>query len=82
MSHQHDKADSHHAGHGHADHGHGGHADHSHEPPKGYRPHHDWKVWAVVIWMLIAMGFYILSADEALDPNTPPGEPAAPASTG
>jgi hypothetical protein len=76
MSHQHDHADAHHSGHGHADHG---HADHHHEAPKGYRPHHDWKVWVVVIWMLIGMGFYILSADEQLNPNGPPGEPAVPA---
>lgn len=82
MSHQHDHADAHDSGHGHADHGHSahGHADHHHEPASVSRlPHHDWRVWVVVIWMLIGMGFYILSGDEQLNPNGPPGEPVVPA---
>jgi hypothetical protein len=83
MSHQHEHAGSHDSGHGHADHGHSGdghggrgHSDHHDQPPTGYRPHHDWKVWIAVIWMLIGMAFYVLSADEQKNPN---GEPAVPA---
>lgn len=77
MSHQHDTADAHHSGHGHSDHG---HSDHHDEGPKGYRPHHDWKVWVAVIWMLIGMAFYVLSGDEQLGPRDGGEEPAAAAS--
>jgi hypothetical protein len=47
--------------------------------PHGHNPHHDaprkaihkdWRLWAVVGVMLLAMLIYVLSFDEALGPST------------
>lgn len=46
-------------------HNHGHHHDphqHHHEPPKGWRPHKDWRFWAVIL-MIVALAGYVLSQD-------------------
>ncbi|MGD9720509.1 MAG: hypothetical protein AB7O59_21885 [Pirellulales bacterium] len=50
-------------------------------PPKYKGLHKDWRAWVVVGLMLAAMAAYVLSMDESLAPNAPPGEemPAAAA---
>lgn len=61
----------------------------SHEHPG--KPHHaldsaskkslhkDWRIWAIVILMLGAMGIYVASNDESVAPGIAPGQqiPAA-----
>jgi hypothetical protein len=49
---------------GHED-GHG--TKHEHRSP-GWRPHRDWRVWAVVL-MLVAMAVYVLSLDDSIWPG-------------
>ena len=55
--------------------------DHEHGEPSKRRPlHRDWRVWTGVVLMLAAMGIYLMSLDEALQPSGPPVKsmPAAP----
>lgn len=58
MSHEHNRA-----------HGHHNHQTH----PKKNRPiHHDWRFWtsvAAVVLMLVAMGVYVMSDDDSLQPG-------------
>ena len=66
----------------HHDHNHGQHGhQHGHEHgTKRKKLHHDWRAWAVVVLMLVAMAVYVLSDNEAIRPaGGPPGEqmPAA-----
>ena len=42
--------------------------------PKKKGLHKDWRMWAVVILMLIAMAAYFMTDDEALGPSGPPRE--------
>jgi len=56
---------------------------HGHEQQKhassGWKPHRDWRVWAVVL-MLVAMAVYVLTLDESIWPGGDgPAVPAAPA---
>ena len=45
----------------------------------GWKPHRDWRVWAVVL-MLVAMAVYVLTLDESIWPGgAGPAAPAAPA---
>ena len=61
MSHDH----SHH-------HGHPNHQSHPHEK----KPiHHDWRFWTAIVLMLAAMGYYVLSDNEFLQPGNGDGEP-------
>ena len=53
-------------------HGHG----HQKHPSAGWKPHRDWRVWAVAL-MLLAMVVYVLTMDESLAPGE--GGPAIPA---
>jgi hypothetical protein len=41
--------------------------------------HKDWRVWLAVLLMLAGMAMYLLTMDESLGPNNPPGQkmPAA-----
>jgi hypothetical protein len=68
--HDHQHGDSH--GHDHKhEHGHG-----HHKP--GWKPHRDWRVWAVAL-MLLAMAVYVLTLDESIWPGGGgPEVPAAP----
>jgi hypothetical protein len=53
---------------------HNGH--HAHEK----RPFHkDWRVWTIVVLMLIAMGIYVATNDESVAPGIAPAQqvPAA-----
>ncbi|HEY1603886.1 MAG TPA: hypothetical protein VGG64_30070 [Pirellulales bacterium] len=61
------------------EHGHGHPQGHQHGAHKRRGVHKDWRLWIVVL-MLIAMGIYVLSDNEALQPGGK-GEamPAAPA---
>jgi hypothetical protein len=46
----------------------GEHHDHKHEHHKpGWKPHRDWRVWAVVL-MLLAMAVYVMTLDESVWP--------------
>ena len=36
--------------------------------------HKDWRIWSVVILMLVAMAAYVLTDDEALGPGGQPQE--------
>ena len=60
----------------HNQHGHGHHQQH-HAPAKGL--HKDWRLWTAVVLMLIAIGAYILSLDEEVQPGGGPPQPNAPA---
>lgn len=57
----------------HEHHQHDHHATHG-----GKKIHHDWKFWAVIL-MLVGMGIYVLTMDEAFWPGGPVQEevPAA-----
>ena len=65
----------------HNEHGHE-HKHHEHGETTGKkRPiHHDWRFWVAVVLMLAAMGAYVASMDEALQPGGNVGQemPAAP----
>jgi hypothetical protein len=51
---------------------------HAHHKP-GWKPHRDWRVWAVAL-MLLAMVVYVLTLDESIWPGgNGPAVPAAPA---
>jgi hypothetical protein len=63
--------------HQHSDpHGH----DHGHKHRSaGWKPHRDWRVWAVAL-MLLAMAVYVLTLDESIWPGGGgPAVPVAPA---
>ena len=56
-------------------------AEHGHEHKKyasaGWKPHRDWRVWAVAL-MLLAMAVYVLTLDESIWPGGDgPAVPAA-----
>lgn len=67
------------------DHHHGG--EH-HQAPQSRGLHKDWRLWVGVFLMLMAMGVYVLTMDESIQPPAEPGgapvnapadiEPAAP----
>ena len=62
-------------------HEHRGHHNHQTHPRQKRPIHHDWKFWvsvAAVILMLAAMGMYVTSDDESLQPGGGEG-PAMPA---
>ncbi|TWU18949.1 hypothetical protein [Allorhodopirellula heiligendammensis] len=42
-------------------------ADHS--AKSGKKIHHDWRFWTAIVLMLLAMGAYVLSLDEAVRPG-------------
>ena len=72
---------SQHEGHSHGEgHNHSGH--HEHQRPK-WKPHKDWRFWAVVL-MLAAMIGYVMTLDLSFIPGLKPGArmpadaPAAP----
>ena len=58
-------------------HQHSDHEHHSHQAPKKWRIHHDWRFWAVIV-MLVGMGIYVATMDEAIAPGMKPG-PEVPA---
>lgn len=62
------------------EHSHSGHEHHGHQTHKKRPIHHDWRLWAVVLLMLAAMGIYLATVDEAVVPGVKPGPevPAAP----
>ena len=62
---------------------HGKHADHSHHPHKASKSHwsKDWRLWTAVILMLAAMGIYVATFDESIEPGAPV-EPETPAAVG
>ncbi|MGE0535290.1 MAG: hypothetical protein AB7O68_09980 [Pirellulales bacterium] len=66
--------------HDHAAHHHGDH-HHASSPRRGL--HKDWRLWAAVVLMLVAMAAYVATMDESLGPDAPPGgqpaDTAAPA---
>jgi hypothetical protein len=45
--------------------------EHGHKP-YWKRAHRDWKLWAAVLLILVAMGIYVRSNDLSLRPNGPP----------
>ncbi|QDU95620.1 hypothetical protein [Lignipirellula cremea] len=52
------------------------HQHHQHPPAR--KPHKDWRLWAVVLLILVSMAVYVLSMDESLRPGgAGPEEPAA-----
>jgi hypothetical protein len=51
----------------HNEHSHGkDHQREHHAPKKGI--HHDWRFWAAIV-MLVAMGIYVATMDEAIGPD-------------
>jgi ABC-type nickel/cobalt efflux system permease component RcnA len=64
-------------------HHHQAHETEKHKPshPQGPRRglHKDWRTWLVIGLMLAAMGIYVLSLDDAVQPGgaAPGGNPAA-----
>jgi len=52
-------------------------SEHKHHAPKR-GIHRDWRLWAVVLLMLVAMGMYVTTVDEAVAPGVAPG-PEVPA---
>ncbi len=52
-----------------------------HSEKKSHRPrlHKDWRVWAAIGLMLAAMGMYVLSLDDSVQPGSGAGDglPAA-----
>ena len=57
------------------DHQHGHHHNHQTHPHDKRPIHHDWKFWVAVILMIGAMGVYVLSDDESLQPRGGEGQP-------
>lgn len=59
-----------------------GHDKHhsGHPVPWSQRWHKDWRLWVVVVLMLVAMAVYVLSLDESIGPGggEQPAVPAAP----
>jgi len=55
---------------------HGKSGQHNHPAKRGI--HRDWRLWAVVIVMLAAMGIYLATMDEAVAPGVKSG-PEVPA---
>jgi hypothetical protein len=57
---------------------------HSHPQGPRRRLHKDWRMWAVIGLMLAAMGIYVLTLDDAIQPGSaaPGGNPAAAAPAG
>jgi hypothetical protein len=53
----------------------GHHHDHHHDEKKSSLPKHTWKFVAVVILMLAAMLIYVLTMNEAIQPDLPAGSP-------
>jgi hypothetical protein len=50
-------------------HGHSQDKEHGHNHPKsGMKIHRDWRFWAVIA-MLVAMGIYVMTMDEAIEPG-------------
>jgi len=57
------------------DHPHSGSQSHtSHKPAGGWKPHRDWRFWTVVL-MLAAMGIYVATMEEAIQPAGAPVQP-------
>jgi hypothetical protein len=53
--------------------------EHQKHASAGWRPHRDWRVWAVAL-MLVAMATYVLTLNESFWPGgDAPAVPAAPA---
>ncbi|MFO0790163.1 MAG: hypothetical protein U0805_11980 [Pirellulales bacterium] len=54
------------------------HHGHNATPKRGL--HRDWRLWAIVILMLAAIGIYVATNDEAIAPGVKPAPPvpAAP----
>jgi len=56
---------------------------HAHKKAPVRRLHKDWKTWVVIGIMLAAIGIYVLTLDDSMEPSmAPPGEipaTAAPA---
>jgi hypothetical protein len=46
-----------------------------HHKPYWRRAHRDWKIWAGVVLMLIAMWVYLKSNDLSHSPESPPNSP-------
>ncbi|MEW6660452.1 MAG: hypothetical protein AB1424_17540 [Thermodesulfobacteriota bacterium] len=62
---------------------HSKHSQHAHHPekkPPGKGLHKDWRVWLALGLMLAAMGMYVLTLDDAVQPGSTAGN-AAPAQT-
>ena len=53
-------------------------SEHHHHQSAKRGIHRDWRLWAVVIFMLAAMGIYIATMDEAVAPGVKPA-PEVPA---
>jgi hypothetical protein len=50
-------------------HGHSHDKEHGlHHSKSGKKIHHDWRFWAVIA-MLVAMGIYVMTMDEAIEPG-------------
>jgi len=55
------------------------HHEAGHPPKTGWKPHTDWRFWAVIL-MLVGIGIYVVTLDESLVPagNAPRVPAAAP----
>ena len=53
-------------------------SDHHHQHAAKRGIHRDWRLWAVVLAMLLAMGIYVVTVDEAVAPGVAPA-PEVPA---
>lgn len=63
--------------------------EHDHQHSRNHRQvsawkrlHRDWRTWAALILMLVAMLFYVLSDDESLQPGGGSPDGPMPAATG
>jgi hypothetical protein len=58
---------------------HSKHVHHSEKKPPWKGLHQDWRVWVAVGLMLAAMGMYVLSLDDSVQPGSAAGDgpPAA-----
>jgi hypothetical protein len=54
--------------HNHENHGHS-HEGHHHPAPWYATVHRNWIFWVAVLLMLVAMGVYVMSLDESLQPD-------------
>jgi hypothetical protein len=59
----------------HNEHPHHGQQNHQTHPQQTRKLHHDWRFWVAVVLMLAAMGAYVMTDDESLQPGGGEGPP-------
>lgn len=57
-------------------------AHHSEKKPAWMRLHKDWRAWLALVLMLAAMGIYILTLDDSVQPDVAAGNAATAQTAG